>query len=106
MLEQITDEIIGLGPLEPLLRDGSISDILVNTHTQVFVERGGILEQVATGFQEAIRARQPQAAEVRIAKAVNANISPRAMGRGQTVSGFDTLRTDDYDIPTFFRSKD
>ena len=61
---------------------------------------------VATGFQEQIRARQTQSPEVRIAKAVNANLSPRGGGRGQTVSGFDTLRSEDYDIPTFFRSKD
>ena len=64
---------------------------------------------VATGFQEAalrgaVRPQQP--AEVRIAKAVNANINPRPAGRGPAVSGFDTLRSEDYDIPTFFRSKD
>lgn len=40
----IFDEMTGLGPLEPLLQDESISDILINTHTHVYVERGGELE--------------------------------------------------------------
>ena len=44
--------MFGLGPLEPLLRDPSISDILVNTYKNVFVERGGVLERVATTFQD------------------------------------------------------
>src|SRR5450759_1697587 len=41
MLEQITDEIIGLGPLEPLLRDESISEVMVNGPRQVYIERSG-----------------------------------------------------------------
>src|SRR5438270_9961684 len=49
---ELIDEVFGLGPLEPLLRDPSISDILVNTHKHVFVERGGILERVPTHFQD------------------------------------------------------
>src|SRR5437667_822746 len=44
---ELLDDVFGLGPLEPLLRDPSISDILVNTHRQVFVERRGVLEKVA-----------------------------------------------------------
>ncbi|MDO9280661.1 MAG: cell division protein FtsZ [Myxococcota bacterium] len=62
---------------------------------------------VATGFQEAIRqnVRTPPA-EVRLQKAVNAGMSPRGPSRGGVVSGFDTLRGDDYDIPTFYRGKD
>ena len=40
----IIDEMRGLGPLEVLLRDPSVSDILINTHEQVYVERGGELE--------------------------------------------------------------
>jgi pilus assembly protein CpaF len=51
LLAELLDEVFGLGPLEPLLRDPSISDILVNTHDQVFVERGGQLERVAATFQ-------------------------------------------------------
>src|SRR6202049_782836 len=41
---QVLDEVFGLGPLEPLLQDPTISDILVNTHKQVYVERRGLLE--------------------------------------------------------------
>jgi len=52
LLSDILDEVFGLGPLEPLLRDPTISDILVNTHKQVFVERNGVLERVAAGFQD------------------------------------------------------
>ncbi len=49
---ELLDDVFGLGPLEPLLRDPSISDILVNTHKYVFVERGGVLERVTTTFQD------------------------------------------------------
>jgi pilus assembly protein CpaF len=49
---ELIDDVFGLGPLEPLLRDPSISDILVNTHRQVFVERGGTLQRVAANFQD------------------------------------------------------
>jgi pilus assembly protein CpaF len=44
--------VFGLGPLEPLLRDPSINDILVNTYKQVFVERRGVLERVSATFQD------------------------------------------------------
>ncbi|HXI29096.1 MAG TPA: CpaF family protein [Vicinamibacterales bacterium] len=49
---ELIDDVFGLGPLEPLLRDSSISDILVNTHRHVFVERGGTLHRVQTTFQD------------------------------------------------------
>src|SRR5712692_8261673 len=49
---ELLDDVFGLGPLEPLLRDPSISDILVNTHRHVFVERGGTLHRVAATFQD------------------------------------------------------
>jgi pilus assembly protein CpaF len=49
---EILDEVFGLGPLEPLLRDTGISDILVNTYRHVFVERGGRLERVEANFQD------------------------------------------------------
>jgi pilus assembly protein CpaF len=52
ILSDIIDEVFGLGPLEPLLRDPTINDILVNTHKQVFVERSGLLERVPGGFQD------------------------------------------------------
>jgi len=45
---EILDEIFGLGPLEPLLKDPTISDILVNRYDRVYIERGGRLE--LTGF--------------------------------------------------------
>ncbi|MFC4293521.1 CpaF family protein [Novosphingobium tardum] len=48
----VIDELLGLGPLEPLLKDESITDILVNGHDTVFVERGGMLEKVRVRFQD------------------------------------------------------
>ncbi|MGH8189511.1 MAG: CpaF family protein, partial [Steroidobacteraceae bacterium] len=48
----VLDEVFGFGPLEPLLRDKTISDILVNTYTHVFVERHGKLERVPAAFQD------------------------------------------------------
>ena len=48
----LLDEVFGLGPLEPLLRDLKISDILVNDKDHVFVERGGILQRVDTAFRD------------------------------------------------------
>ena len=52
ILGDVVDEVFGFGPLEPLLRDPGVSDILVNTYTQVFVERNGILERAAAAFQD------------------------------------------------------
>jgi pilus assembly protein CpaF len=52
ILSDVLDEVFGLGPLEPLLRDATINDILVNTHKQVFVERNGMLERVPAAFQD------------------------------------------------------
>src|ERR1700734_382187 len=48
----LLDEVFGLGPLEALLRDPKISDILVNDTDHVFVERGGLLERVDTSFRD------------------------------------------------------
>jgi len=48
----IVDELLGLGPLEPLLKDETITDILVNGYKTVFVERHGLLERVPTRFQD------------------------------------------------------
>src|ERR687891_2088402 len=52
ILGDVLDEVFGFGPLEPLLRDPSVSDILVNTHSHVFVERKGKLERVPAAFQD------------------------------------------------------
>jgi hypothetical protein len=46
LFAEVLDDVFGLGPLEPLLRDPAISDILVNTYRNVFVERKGVLERV------------------------------------------------------------
>jgi pilus assembly protein CpaF len=48
----LLNEVFGLGPLEPLLADSRVSDILVNDKDHVFVERGGILERVDTAFRD------------------------------------------------------
>ncbi|MGB1952106.1 MAG: CpaF family protein [Marinobacter sp.] len=50
ILRQIQDDILGLGPLEPLLADSSISDILVNGSHCIYVERNGKLEKVNVSF--------------------------------------------------------
>ena len=52
LVEEILDEVLGLGPLEPLLKDDTISDILVNTYCQVFVERSGRLETTQVRFKD------------------------------------------------------
>jgi pilus assembly protein CpaF len=50
--QEVLDEVFGLGPLEPLLRDPSISDILVNTHRSVYIERNGLLEKTGVRFRD------------------------------------------------------
>lgn len=52
LLDDVLDELLGLGPLEPLLQDESITDILVNGAQTVFVERNGLLERVPTQFKD------------------------------------------------------
>jgi len=52
IVQDVEDEVMGLGPLEPLLADSSISDILVNTYRQVFVERRGKLELTGSRFAD------------------------------------------------------
>src|SRR6186713_494787 len=52
LFAEVLDDVFGLGPLEPLLRDPSINDILVNTYRNVFVERKGVLERVTATFQD------------------------------------------------------
>jgi pilus assembly protein CpaF len=51
-VSEILDEMTGLGPLEPLLKDPGISDILINGHENTYVERGGLLEPVACRFKD------------------------------------------------------
>ncbi len=50
--DEVLDEVFGLGPLEPLLQDPTVSDILVNGHKMVFVERRGILEVTNVTFRD------------------------------------------------------
>jgi len=52
IVNEIKNEIFGLGPLEPLLADKSISDILVNNYSTIFVERAGLLEHVDYQFDD------------------------------------------------------
>jgi pilus assembly protein CpaF len=52
LAHEVLDEVFGLGPLEPLLADPTISDILVNTYKRVYVERKGLLEQTAVQFRD------------------------------------------------------
>jgi pilus assembly protein CpaF len=52
LFAEVLDDVFGLGPLEPLLRDPSVSDILVNTYRNVFIERKGVLERVTATFQD------------------------------------------------------
>src|SRR5215831_16241867 len=49
---EILDEMTGLGPLEPLLKDPTIADILINGHECVYVERGGVLEPCGVRFKD------------------------------------------------------
>jgi len=51
-VSEILDEMTGLGPLEPLLKDPSIADILINGHECVYVERGGMLELLSVRFKD------------------------------------------------------
>ncbi|MCB2256246.1 CpaF family protein [Pseudomonas chlororaphis] len=52
ILKQIADEVLGLGPLEPLLNDHTVSDILVNGHASVYVERFGKLQRTDVRFRD------------------------------------------------------
>ncbi|MHB1856220.1 MAG: CpaF family protein [Acidobacteriaceae bacterium] len=52
LAKELMDEVFGLGPLEPLLQDPTVSDILVNTYNTVYVERRGILEETNIVFKD------------------------------------------------------
>jgi pilus assembly protein CpaF len=52
MVEEIMDEVLGLGPLEPVLKDPTVTDIMCNGHEQVFVERRGRLELTPVRFKD------------------------------------------------------
>ena len=52
LAQEVLDEVFGLGPLEPLLQDPTVNDILVNTFSTVYVERRGVLEKTAVTFKD------------------------------------------------------
>jgi pilus assembly protein CpaF len=52
LLKEIQDEVLGLGPLEPFLQDPTVSDILVNTFNQIYVERYGKIEPTDSRFKD------------------------------------------------------
>ena len=52
LVDDVLDEVLGLGPLEPLIKDQTVTDILVNGHGRVFVERGGLLELTPVRFKD------------------------------------------------------
>jgi pilus assembly protein CpaF len=52
LANEVMDEVFGLGPLEPLLQDPTVTDILVNTADAVYVERGGVLEKTNVVFKD------------------------------------------------------
>jgi pilus assembly protein CpaF len=52
IVEEVLDEVLGLGPLEPLLKEPSISDILVNRFNKVFIERNGKLSETQVRFKD------------------------------------------------------
>jgi pilus assembly protein CpaF len=52
IFQEVIDEVTGLGPIEPLLKDPTVSDILVNTYRQIYVERRGMLELTSARFKD------------------------------------------------------
>src|ERR1700728_1054191 len=52
LAQEVLDEVFGLGPLEPLLQDPTVNDILVNTYNAVYVERRGVLEKTTVVFKD------------------------------------------------------
>src|SRR4051794_37821434 len=52
LVNEVLDETFGLGPLEPLMNDPTISDILINGHDTIYVERNGVLEQASIAFTD------------------------------------------------------
>jgi len=52
LAREVMDEVFGFGPLEPLLQDHTVNDILVNTYNTVYVERNGVLEETSVVFKD------------------------------------------------------
>lgn len=97
LVNDILDEVLGLGPLEPLLKEDAVTDILVNTYKQVFVERAGqlhltevrfkddrhllkIIDRIVSAIGRRIDESQPMVdARLKDGSRVNAIISPLAV---------------------------
>ncbi|WP_210648547.1 CpaF family protein [Nocardioides sp. SYSU D00065] len=56
--QEISDDILGYGPLEPLLRDGDLSEVMVNAYDSIYVERGGKLVKTGTSFSDEAHLRR------------------------------------------------
>src|SRR5919198_1603768 len=52
IIREITDDILGYGPLEPFLRDDSVTEVMVNAHDQIYVERLGKIERSGASFAD------------------------------------------------------
>ena len=52
LIEEVLDEVFGLGPLEVLLKDATVSDIMVNGFDSIYVERGGIMQETNIRFKD------------------------------------------------------
>jgi pilus assembly protein CpaF len=76
--EEIVDEMTGLGPIEPLLKDPTVNDILINTHSSVYVERFGVLEPTSVRFKD-------EAHLLRIINKIVANVGRRVDETSPTV---------------------
>jgi Flp pilus assembly protein, ATPase CpaF len=57
LIEEVLDEVFGLGPLEPLLKDPTISDIMVNGYDSIYVERGGRVVETNVRFKDQAHVR-------------------------------------------------
>jgi pilus assembly protein CpaF len=57
IIDEILDELIGLGPLEPFFKDPSVSDVLVNTYKDIYVERFGLIEKTKSRFIDDVHLR-------------------------------------------------
>ena len=116
LIEEIQNEVFGLGPLEPLLHDPTVTDILVNGHSTVYVERGGklhktpirfrddahlmrIIERIVSAVGRRVDETNPMVdARLEDGSRVNAIVSPLSLD-GPALSirrfGADPLRVDD-----------
>lgn len=113
LVNDILDEVLGLGPLEPLLKEDAVTDILVNTHKQVFVERDGhlhltkvqfkdnrhllrIIDRIVSGIGRRIDESQPMVdARLKDGSRVNAIIPPLAVdGPLLSIRKFSTIPID------------